>query len=225
MRTSYGHFSTRWVLGSTMLVLLSASACKLGPSPQRKEREATSSAAATRNASDPSIDLNCIIDHIQNPPEAFHYSYKRDNGDDHLVQEADLTPDTIDGTSKNRDISRVLKGVRSDRASWQSAWTGLTGISGMSSTIAVIRNSSAVVREGAEKMNGYDTVRYSIDTSRATTAEAGLYRITMGDGGFEKGMAWVNAQGCPVKLSLDSEMHFKNGTADKSHYEIEMTKK
>ncbi len=84
------------------------------------------------------------------------------------MQEADLTPDTIDGISKNKDMSRVLKGVRSDRESWQSAWTGLTGISGMSSTIAVIRNSSAIVREAAERINGYETVRYSIDTSRAT---------------------------------------------------------
>jgi hypothetical protein len=225
VKRTLDHFSIRWVWGAIALILFSASACKLGPSPQKKEREAASSSAATKDASDPSIDLNCIIDHIQNPPEPFHYLYKKDNGDLHLVQEADLTPDTIDGTSTNNSGTHTLKGVKSDRGSWQSAWTGLTGISGMSSTIAVIRNSSAIVREGAEKMNGYDAVRYSIDTSRATTAEAGLYRITMGDGGFEKGMAWVNPQGCPVKLSLDSEMHFKNGTADKSHYEIEMVKK
>jgi hypothetical protein len=225
MKRTFDHLSTQRVWGAIAVILFSASACKLGPSPQKKEQTSASRSAAEKNASDPSIDLNCIIDHIQNPPEAFHYSYKKDNGDDQIVQEADLTPDTIDGFSKNKDISRVLKGVRSDRESWQSAWTGLTGISGMSSTIAVIRNSSAIVREAAERINGYDTVRYSIDTSRATTAEAGLYRITLGDGGFEKGTAWVNSQGCPVKLILDSEMHFKNGTANKSHYEIEMIKK
>ena len=219
------HFSTRLVCAGIAFLSLFASACKLGTSPHKKERESASTSASAKNASDPSIDLNCIIDHIQNPPEPFHYTYKKESADYNLVQDADLTPDTIDGTSKNGDMSRVLKGVHSDRESWQSAWTGLTGISGMSSTIAVVRNSSAIVREGTEKMNGYDTVRYSIDTSRANTAEAGLYRITLGDGGFEKGAAWVNPQGCPVKLSLDSEMHLKNGTVDKTHYEIEMTRK
>ena len=74
-------------------------------------------------------------------------------------------------------------------------------------------------------MNGYDTIRYSIDTARGDAAEAGLYRATLGAGGFEKGMAWVTAQGCPVKLSLDSEMHLNNGTVDTVHYEIAMVKK
>ena len=61
--------------------------------------------------------------------------------------------------------------------------------------------------EGAEKVNGYDTTKYSVDTSRADTAEQGLYRATLGSGGFEKGTWWVTADGCPVKLSLDSELH------------------
>ncbi|HET9803579.1 MAG TPA: hypothetical protein VFP96_10095, partial [Candidatus Acidoferrum sp.] len=76
-----------------------------------------------------------------------------------------------------------------------------------------------------ETMNGYDTTRYSIDTSRGDAAEAGLYRATLGDGGFEKGIAWVTDKGCPVKLSLDSEMHLTNGSVDKVHYEIAMVKK
>lgn len=225
MQQFLGYFSTRLVCGAVALLVLFTSGCKLGPSSKKKEQESSSAATNAKNASDPGIDLNCIIDHIQNPTEPFHYSYKKDSPDDNLLQEADLTPQTIDGTSKNKYASRTLKGVRSDRDSWQSAWTGLTGIAGMSSTIALIANSSATVKDGSEKMNGYDATRYSIDTSRGNTAEAGLYRATLGDGGFEKGTAWVTAQGCPVKLSLDAEMHLKNGTVDKTHYEIEMVKK
>jgi len=77
------------------------------------------------------------------------------------------------------------------------------GISGMSSTIALVNHSSAMVCESTGKMNGYDAAQYSIDASRGNVAEAGLYKITLGDGGFEKGTAWVNAKGCPVQLSLD----------------------
>ncbi len=206
-------------------VIFAASACKLGPSSKSHEEKSSSASNATQSASGPGIDLNCIVDHIQNPPEAFHYTYKKDSADDNLIQDADITPDTITGSSKNKYATRELKGVKSDRESWQTAWTGLMAISGMSSTIALVHSGSPIVREGTESVNGYDTTRYSIDTSRADVAEAGLYRATLGEGGFEKGMAWVTSQGCPVKLSLDSEMHLKNGTVDKVHYEIAMVKK
>ena len=95
----------------------------------------------------------------------------------------------------------------------------------MSSTIALVRNGSAIQKEGREQVNGYQTVKYSVDTSRADSVEQGLYRSTLGDGGFERGTWWVNVKGCPVKLSLDSEMHLRNGGVDKTHYEIAMVKK
>jgi hypothetical protein len=118
-----------------------------------------------------------------------------------------------------------LHGVRSDPQSWQTAWSGLMGISGMSSAIAIIRSSSAITKEGSEKMNGYDSIKYSIDTVHADAAEQGLYRTVLGPGGFEKGTAWVTSQGCPVKLVLDSELHSNNGDVEKIHYEVAMTRK
>jgi len=225
MKLHFRQFSTGCFCGVAAFALLFVSACKLGPSKAPEERSTKAPSAASQNTSNPGIDLNCVMDHIQNPPEAFHYTYKKDASDDKLVQDADISPDTITGSSKSKYGAHELKGMKSDAASWQSAWSGLMGISGMSSTIALIHSGSPTVREGTEKMNGYDTIRYSIDTARGDAAEAGLYRATLGQGGFEKGMAWVTSQGCPVKLSLDSEMHLNNGTVDKQHYEIEMVKK
>ena len=218
-------FLTALSCGLAGLALFFAAACKLGPSKAREERSTKAPSAASQNTSNPGIDLNCVIDHIQNPPETFHYTYKKDTSDDNLIQDADISPDAITGSSKSKYGTHELKGVKSDAASWQSAWSGLMGISGMSSTIALIHSGSPTVREGTEKMNGYDAIRYSIDTARGDAAEAGLYRATLGAGGFEKGMAWVTAQGCPVKLSLDSEMHLNNGSVDTVHYEIAMVKK
>jgi hypothetical protein len=176
------------------------------------------------NAGDPGIDLNCIMDHIQNPPEAFHYSYIKQS-DSPVEEQADITPQTIDGMFKNASASRTLHGDRSDRENWQAAWTGLMGISGMSSTIALVNHSSATVKEGPEKVNGYDAVRYSIDTSRGDAIEQGLYRSVLGAGGFQKGTVWTIPPGCPVKLILDSEMHLSNGNIDKVHYEEAMVRK
>lgn len=170
------------------------------------------------------IDLNCVIDHIQNPPEAFHYSYKKDSSNS-VQEEADITPQTIDGSFANNSGSHPVHGVRSDADSWHTAWAGLSGIAGMSSAIALVKNSSATVREGAEKMNGYDATRYSIDTARGDSAEQGLYRSVLGTGGFEKGAVWVTAQGCPVKLVIDSELHANNGSVEKIHYEEAMIRK
>src|SRR5215475_3351796 len=190
--------------------LLFVSGCSTKPSSDKRE-EKSSASTAVKTSNDFNLDLNCVIESIQNPTEAFHYTYKKDTDDDNLIQDADITPDSINGSSKNKYATREIKGVKSDTSSWQSAWTGLMAISGMSSTIAVVNHSSAMVRETTGKMNGYDAAQYSIDTSRANAAEAGLYRATLGDGGFEKGTIWVNAKGCPVNLSLDSEMHLRSG--------------
>ena len=217
-----------WIFPSAALLLLAAVGCDSRSSRRQAEENSSgkTSAPAAQSASGPDLDLNCVIDHIQNPPEAFHYSYKKDdNGANVVNQEADITPQTIDGTRKNGDSSQAFQGVHSDPQSWQMAWVNLTGISGMSSTIAVVNHGSAMVREGTEKMNGYDTTRYSIDTSRGTSAEASLYRATLGDGGFEKGTVWVTEKGCPAKLILDSEMHLRDGRVDKTHYEVQMIKK
>ena len=167
------------------------------------------------------IDLNCVMDHIQNPPGSFHYSYKKDSSNP-VHEEADITPQTIDGSFTNGSGSHPVHGVKSDAQSWQGAWTGLMGIAGMSSAVALVKSGSVIQSEGAEKVNGYDTTKYSVDTSRADTVEQGLYRATLGSGGFEKGTWWVTADGCPVKLSLDSELHSNNGSVEKLHYEEAM---
>jgi len=208
------------------LVLLATSGCNSHNSRERAEERTSdrNSSQASAGGSGPGINLNCVFDRIQNPPEAFHYSYKK-SGDNVVDQQADITPQSIDGSFTNDAGTQLFHGVRSDQQSWQSAMAGITGISGMSSTVALVNHGSAMVREGNEKVNGYDTIRYSIDTSRGDAAEAALYRNTLGPGGFEKGTAWVTDKGCPVKISLDSELHLNNGSVDKVHYEEAMVKK
>ena len=73
------------------------------------------------------------------------------------------------------------------------------------------------------KVNGYDTIHYSIDTARFSATER---QILLKPGDFEKGDAWVTSIGCPIKLTLDSELHRNDGTLiEKLHYEEAMVKK
>jgi hypothetical protein len=215
------------LLATAMLGLLLALGCNSRPSGAANHNSgAEQTTPAATNSAVPAIDLNCVYDHLQNPPESFHYIYKKDTSDnDHVEQEADVTPQAIDGFRRQMDgFQQPLHGVRSDLPSWQSALAGLTAIGGMSSSVAIINHSSAMKREAdGGQVNGYDTIHYSIDTARFDTTERGML---LKPGEFEKGEAWVTSQGCPAKLILDSELHRNDGSLiEKIHYEEAMIKK
>jgi hypothetical protein len=215
---------TRSKLGLAVAILLALLGAGCSASKSKSSEEPASSTSAA-SPSGPGIDLNCVYDSLQNPTESFHYVYKKDS-DTPVHQEADVTPQTIDGFFMVGSEKHEFHGTKSDLASWRQALAGVTGISGMSSTIALIHSSEALKREGDEKVNGYDTIKYSIDTARGDSAEQGLYKATLGSGGFEKGNAWVTAKGCPVKIELDTEMHNNSGAdIDKVHYSEAMVKK
>lgn len=194
---------------------------------ERRSTKTERNASAAQANTDPGIDLQCVMDRIQNPPESFHYSYQKVSSNP-VHQEADITPQSIEGFRVDMDgQQQPLHGVRSDSQSWQSAWSGLMGLSGMSSTVAIINHGSAMKREGdGNQVNGFKTIHYSIDTGRFDATERQILGPTMGPGGFEKGDAWVTSDGCPVKLVLDDEMHNKDGSLlEKIHYEEAMVKK
>jgi len=214
---------------SVITALLIAPACKstsgskssIGKGPQQATTKGNN---GTDSGSGPGIDLNCVVDHLQNPSESFHYGYKKDSSNP-VHQEADVTPQSIDGFHTQFDGSQQpLHAMRSDQQSWQMALASLTGISGMASTVAMINHNSAMQRESdGGQVNGYDTIHYSIDTARFTATER---QTLLSPGEFEKGDAWVTSTGCPVKLTLESELHNKDGSLiDKPHYEESMVKK
>ena len=179
-----------------------------------------------RADSGPGIDLNRVYDKLQNPPESFHYVYMKNASDGTKIdQEADVTPQTINGFRKQPDGSQQpLHGVRSNPQSWQAALAGLTGISGMSSTVALVNHNSAMRREkDGGKVNGYNTIHYSIDTARFSAIER---KMLLSPGDSEKGDVWVTSDGCPVKLKLDAELHGNSGNLiEKVHYEETMIRK
>jgi hypothetical protein len=225
MRQENRGFS-QWMFAMMGFVLLAVPACNSRPSTTKTEDEKP---AAANKPTNPNIDLNCVTARLQNPPEAFHYSYKW-NGDRFLDQEVDVTPQTIDGSVKSNnsgsDLTNTVHAVRSDANGWQLQVGSLNfGIAGLASGFALISHGSPSVREGTESVNGYDTIKYSIDTGRGDDAEKALYRITLGSGGFEKGTVWVTPQGCPVKISLDDKIVNNDGSVTKDHYEEAMIKK
>jgi hypothetical protein len=200
--------------------LLGSFACTSN-SAARQDRE---SGTASNRAN---IDVMCMGDRINSPTEPFHYSFKY-NGSFGLVEkEADITPQTMEITTKDKSGSHSFHGVRSDEQSWNSAVLDLSNLSitAMSSRLSSLNRTSAIVQNGPEMMNGYSATKYTIDTSNANAADKQRWEALFGQGSFEKGTAWVPADGCAVKLLLDEGMWQSGGSIAKAHYEIAMVKK
>lgn len=210
-------------LGSILLGF--AFGCSTTPGGKTRQSSAAtpSTSAAAAKSDDPGIDLRCVADDIRKAPAPFHWSYKKTvppftDAD----WEADVAPDSIEGTLVDTSGSRAIHGVRADSSGWNTAVLVLTGPL-PASTFALVQNSSATTRAGTESVNGVQTLRYAIDTARDTPADASLIRSVLGANGFIRGTAWVTPAGCPVKFTLDVEQHDKDGTVQKEHYEANVT--
>lgn len=200
-----------------VLSLAFLNACTSTPSKSAVPRVQANSAGAAKGNS-PDIDLNCVMSHIQSPPEAFHYTFKVES-DNPWQEDADITPQNITGTFMNNSLPKP----QSFQGPPQQVASNMMGIGRMASIFSTIHMTAAVVNEGAEQKNGYATVRYSIDTSRGTPTEQGLFKSILGPGGFEKGTVWAISEGCPVQIVLDEELHARDGSVQgKSHYEEAM---
>ncbi|MFZ0212293.1 MAG: hypothetical protein WBD23_06115 [Candidatus Acidiferrales bacterium] len=206
-----------WGCGSTLPT------AEQGKGMQQPEQAAGAPSAAA-GSDNPGIDLKCVAIHIGNAPAPFHWSYKKKIiGLSDADWEAEITPDSIAGTFIDSSGTHSIHGARSDGTSWNTAVMTLTGPL-PASTFALVNNSSATVRAGAQEINDGQVIEYRIDTSKDTPADASLIRSVLGAGGFIKGTAWVTPEGCPVKFSLDVEQHNQDGTVEKEHYEANVTK-
>ena len=201
------------------VTLLVASGCNSSPAARTAAKE-------TSGGPGGHIDVLCIGDLISNPPESFHYSYRYSDMSGSGEKDADITPQVMDIRVKDKSGSHSFHGVHSNEDSWNSAVIDLSNLNmtAMSSRLDSLNNTSAIVRQGAEPMNGYDTTKYSIDTGNASSSERQKFDFLFGAGSFEKGTAWVPADGCVVKLVLDEAVQI-NGSLKNAHYEIQRIKK
>jgi hypothetical protein len=207
-----------WGCGVVVFTMLTAFACNSGPA--KNVGGETASAGSH-------IDVMCIGDRINNPPEPFHYSYKYSDASGSAEKEADITPQAMDITIKDNSGSHSYHGVHSDEASWNSAVLDLSGlnITAMAARLSSLNNTSSVTRQGSEPMNGYETSKYAIDTASANSSDKQTFETLFGKGSFEKGTVWVPADGCAVKLVLDEGIVQTNGSLNKLHYEIARVRK
>ncbi len=211
-----------WIVAEVVCALIMIPACSSGGHAAKNVEERN--ASASPNAQ---IDMNCVGEHIENPPEAFHYSYRFTDAEGTTEKDADISPETMDVTIKDKTGSHSYHGVRSDSASWNGTTLDLTGsgLTNMVARVQFIKDNSATVRASSEAINGYQTTKYTIDTKSANSSDRQTFETMFGASSYDKGAIWVTAQGCPVKLDLDEALQKSNGVVDKVHYELAMVHK
>lgn len=215
------------VIGLLMCTSAGCRARSPQDSIQNTDHSQSATGATASGDSAAHIDLLCLGERINSPTEPFHYSYKYSDEANSIDNEADITPQKMDITSTDRSGTHSYHGVRSDEASWNAAVLDLSSLrfTGMSSRIDSLNGSSSVASQGNESINGYDTTRYSIDTTAASAADQRQFQTLFGNGSFEKGTVWIPPDGCAVKLILDEAIVQANGRINKGHYEVAMIKK
>lgn len=225
MNVNSRHLST-WMLPTIGFVAMAVTACHSVPSTAKAQGRTRGTAPATvQNHAHLGIDLGCMSARFSSPTESFHYSYDvtGDSGSEKL--EADVTPNGIDGILNSEwggdgSLPLSIHAVRADSGGWERALGNLNAAFGMPSSIVEANTMpGSFVREANEQVNGYDTIRYSLDTARLDVADRAIL------GSSEKGTLWVNASGCPVKWSILTELKSEDGSIDERRYEGNVTRK
>jgi len=185
------------------------------------------------------------------PPQALHFSNKVKESDGSAKDfEADLSGDNFDETfserhpvtDMDRDLAKMASATpiairdgfaesthvnhytRADKAGWAA---GSNGIALGGTPWGLFVAKPPVTQAGGENVNGYDTVKYAVDTTHQSQLEkfALLYSGQLKDYNIT-GTAWVlKSANCVLQYDIDFEQDGKDGTVKKTHYEGTVTKK
>jgi hypothetical protein len=113
--------------------------------------------------------------------------------------------------------------TRSDEVGWRS---GVNGVAQGGTPWGLFIYKPAVSRVGTENINGYETIKYAVDTTHQSDFEksAGMLR-SLKDYNIT-GTAWVlKDANCVLQYNIDDEQVGKDGKVSKTHYEGTITKK
>lgn len=188
--------------------------------------KSNSADSATDSGSGIHLEVGCMVDRIEKASESFHYSYKYASDTTWENYEADVTPASIDGTTKTPMGSSSVHAIRSDSNGWDTAVLALSSLSftALTGRLTALDGTTAIASQGAEQVNGFSTTKYAIDTSHASASDQQNIETLLGKGSFDKGTIWMAQDGCAVKVILDEGWPIDNHL-EKRHYEIARVKK
>ncbi len=200
------------------LLLLIAPACSRG-------------SASNAGTSSSKVDLTRaalrLQEMVKNPPGPFHVSFtetsSKSSSDQHVMStEGDVTPATIDYTERETEHGQTSTNTkhvaRGQMSEMELDMHFMVPVPWHGELMAA---GDATKPVGHESVNGYDTMKYSIDTANEPPAEKATFSKMMLDNDYKiTGTAWVaKDSGALVKYVVDMEENGKDGSAKRTHFE------
>jgi hypothetical protein len=186
----------------------------------RSEQAGTRSENPPRQTDvDPGAADFCQETMAKDPAEPFHFSSVRTQlgTGDSLSVNADVSPERIDLSSRTSTGTTTNHYKRSDKSGWATAITTMA----MSSPW-MDRNMAKFDMKmvGQEKINGFDTIEYAVDT----TNDAGDKQTYLQATGLKDynivGSLWLTkGSGCILKYVIDDTDYSNSGAVIQTHYE------
>ncbi len=114
--------------------------------------------------------------------------------------------------------------TRSDQVSWRGV---IVAIAQGGTPWNLFVSKPPVSRVGTENVNGYDTIKYTVDTTHASASDKAALTMFGGLKDYNiTGTAWVlKDANCVLQYNIDYEETTKDGKVNKEHYEGTVTKK
>jgi|SRR5579864_1032226 len=245
----------RLILHVSLMLLFPLLGCTSKPSHKAKDNDSGRESTHVSNPLERQFDGGsyCVQTLTQGPPLAqpLHFSNKVNESDGSSKDfEADLAGDTLDQTISERhhvtDMDRELSKMpgatpiliregfaetthtnhytRADQAGWR---VGGNGMALGGTPWGLFISKPTVTRVGPENVNGYETVKYVVDTSHQSQLDKTplLMSGQLKDYSIS-GSAWVLTEAnCVLQYNIDFEQDAKDGSVKKTHYEGSVTKK
>jgi hypothetical protein len=246
-------FSRWWTLVAMAVLLLTAQGCT-SRSSKRTQEDKTNRSTRTNNPLERQLDGGsyCVQTITQGPPVStpIHFSNKENESDGSAKDfEADLSGDTFDLTIHERhpatDLDRQLNDVpggtpisihdgfaentrtnhytRADAPGWR---VGANSVVLGATPWGLFVNKPIVTRVGTESINGYETIKYAVDTTHQSQLDKSPLLIAGGLKDYNiTGTAWAAQDtDCILQYVIDFEKDGKDGTVSKIHYQGGITK-
>ena len=214
-----------WIaMGATLTM---ASGCNSGS--QSNAGSAPAVPMTQPNRFNPTGASVCLQQMIKNPPGPFHVSFaEKSSAQDASSVEADVTPATIDYTKHDISAGQTSTDTKHlARAQVTEMEIDFDLMKPVPWHGELVAAQDAAKSAGAGNVNGYNAIKYSIDTANEPAARKATFLSLMAVKDYKiVGSAWVATDnGCLVKYSIDLEQDGKDGNVKRTHFEGNVTKR
>jgi hypothetical protein len=113
--------------------------------------------------------------------------------------------------------------TRADESAWRA---GANGAALGVAPWGLFVNKPPVTRVGAENVNGYETIKYAVDTTHQSQLDKSALLLANGSKDYNiTGTAWATKDtNCILQYVIDFQQDSKDGKVSKTHYEGAVTK-